>query len=202
MAHPLADVWTLRDRARAYNERFAQWPASHLVVVREQGQEVIYGRWVLGQNYQAPTKFYGAYPPGFLDRVLALFPDVAAADTLHVFSGSLHAGEYVRCDLVQPAELPCSVYDLPALAGRTFALVLADPPYSKADAEKYTTPAIDRAKALAAIGAVTDLGGHLAWLDTCWPMHSKRTWRTVGRVAITRSTNHRTRDLTVFQRVV
>lgn len=47
---------------------------------------------------------------------------------------------------------------------------------------------------------VTKPGGHLVWLDVCWPMHRKVEWVTVGRIAIVRSTNHRVRMATIFER--
>lgn len=198
---------TLVERAEAFARAFPDRPASHLHVVQEQGHDVLYATWLIGQDYRNKTRFYGAYPAGYLDRVMALFPDRQAEaqiggfmTTLHVFSGSLPSGDYLRCDVAQPAELACSVYDLPAQPCR-FDLVIADPPYSKTDAQRYGTPMIDRRKALAALAGVTNPGAHLVWLDTCWPIHSKRQWVTVGRIAIVRSTNHRVRMTTIFERV-
>lgn len=196
---------TLADRAAAYAQAFRDQEASHLRVVQEQGHDVLYGRWLPGQDYRNKSGYYGAYPPSYLKRVMALFPDVGlGALILHAFSGSLPAGDYTRLDSnprVRP-DLVGSVYDVERLfVGQRFRLVLADPPYSAADAVRYETAAIDRRRATAALARVTSPGGHLCWLDTCWPMHSKRDWRTVGRIAITRSTNHRLRDLTIFERV-
>ena len=146
--------------------------------------------------------FYGSYPPTYLARAMALFPDVKYPDErLHAFSGSLPKGDYVRCDSVQDAELRGRVEDLPRLTAGTFRLVLADPPYTKSDAEKYGTPPLNRRAALAALAEVTRSGGHLVWLDTVWPMHSKRDWRTVGRILLVRSTNHRVRLVSLFERV-
>lgn len=194
---------TMTDRCAAFARTFPDNTAAHLWLVREQGRDVAYGRWVLGQNYRSKTAFYGAYPPDYLTRVTALFPDVAGVSgaVLHAFSGSMPAGPYARCDAVQDAEFDCRVEELPALAGgHTWKLVIADPPYSDRDAEEYQTPMINRATVLRALAEVTDPAGHLCWLDCVWPMHSKRQWLTVGRIAITRSTNHRIRDLTIFER--
>jgi hypothetical protein len=200
---------TLAERRDAFAQIYAKWPASWPWLVREQGRDVLYGVWVIGNDYRNKTRYYGAYPAGFLERVMALFPDVRAprplADgVLHVFSGSLPRGPYTRLD-VNPALQPDfvgSVYDAGAiLEGYHWPLVMADPPYSKADAVKYATPMIDRRRALAALADVTIAGGHLAWLDTVWPMHSKRQWLTVGRILIQRSTNHRARVLSLFERV-
>jgi hypothetical protein len=114
---------TLRERLDAFKATYAKWPASWPWLVQEQGHDVLYGVWVIGNDYRNRTRYYGAYPAGYLERVMALFPDVAQdvqddrnhSHLLHVFSGSLPKGRYERCDLVQEAELRCSVYDLPAV---------------------------------------------------------------------------------------
>lgn len=196
---------TLADRAAAYAQAYAKWPASHARVVVEQRRQVLYATWGIGNDYRNKTGFYGSYPPGYLARVMALFPDVGR-NVLHAFSGSLPAGEYVRLDL-NPAVLPDvvgSVYDASRLFDAPywskFALVVADPPYSAKDAERYGTPTVNRRLATAALACVTAPGGYLAWLDCVWPMHSKRDWLTVGRITVVRSTNHRVRLLTLFER--
>lgn len=194
---------TLRDRADAYAAAFPGRPA--LQVVQEHGQEVLYGVWMGGQNYRNASPFYGSYPPGYLDRVMCLFPDVSASevhtDVLHVFSGALPPGPYERCDLLQPAEIQANVYDLPnIILNWRPRLVIADPPYSRADSERYGTRPLNRARAMRALAGVTNPGAHLVWLDCVWPMFSKRDWRTVGRIALVRSTNHRVRLVSIFER--
>lgn len=194
---------TLQERATAFAAAFPEWPASWPRIVREQDRDVLYATWLLGNDYRAKTAYYGSYPPNFLRRAQAFFPDVTDEQRiLHAFSGSLPMGPYRRCD-VRPVpdgpEFCCSIYELPKVA-RGFALVLADPPYSAEDATRYGTPMIDRKRVLAALALVTAPGGHLVWLDTQWPMHRKGDWLTVGRIAIIRSTNHRVRLATIFQR--
>ncbi len=199
---------TLQQRADAYAAAFPKFPAAWPRVVQERRHDVLYATWVMGNDYRTRSTYYGAYPHGYLPRVMALFPDVPAFDEsraklnhLHVFSGSLPEGEYVRCDTTQSAEVQESVYDLdPARDGR-YPLVLADPPYSAADAAKYGTPMVNRGKALRALARVTEPGGHLVWLDVCWPMHRKDQWTTVGRILLQRSTNHRARIVSIFERV-
>lgn len=204
---------TIADRVDAYAKAFAKWPGSipH-VTVSADGRQSLQGVWVIGNDYRNKSRFYGAYPRSYLERVMALFPDVAMQPNavLHVFSGSLPRSlDYVRCDAVQPAELQCSVYDLPtvwaaatALTGdEKFSLVLADPPYTAADAVRYGTAMVDRRRAVAAIAEVTRVGGHMVWLDTVWPMHRKTQWITVGRIMVQRSTNHRVRAVSIFERV-
>lgn len=200
---------TLAQRIDAFNQAYAKWPASHLHLVREQQRDVAYGIWVIGNNYRNKTRYYGAFPHGLLDRIMALFPDVRAPrplndSVLHVFSGSLPPGPYTRLDL-NPAldpDVVGSVYDAPRLlAGYHWKLVIADPPYSVEDAMHYNTGMVDRRRATRALAEVTLAGGHLVWLDGCWPMHTKKQWLTVGRILIQRSTNHRSRVLSIFERV-
>jgi hypothetical protein len=172
-----------------------------LQLVMEDGRKVVYGVFVIGNDYRNKSQFYGSYPPSYLDRLGVMFASVPPAQVLHVFSGSLPAGPYTRCDLKQPAEFQCSVYDLPArVDGRTWDLAVADPPYSKADAKRYGTPPVNGRLAMAALAEVVPPGGHAVWLDTQWPMHSKRQWLTVGRILVQRSTMHRVRVCTIFQR--
>lgn len=134
----------------------------------------------------------------------ALFPDVpdvAGARVMHVFSGSLPAGHYERVDAVQPAELQVDVYRLPDIVlNWRPVLILADPPYTFDDAKKYGTGMINRGRVFRALAAITDPGAHVVWLDTVWPMHSKEEWRTVGRICLIRSTNHRVRLISIFER--
>jgi hypothetical protein len=194
---------TLADRVVAFAAAYPKWAAAWPCLSTESGRAAIYATWCLGNDYRNKTQYYGAYPPGYLARMMALFPECARgcqSDVLHVFSGSLPAGHYKRCDLVQPAELGCSVYDLPKHLVHFPRLVFADPPYTSADAVKYGTPMVDRRRALAALAQVTDQGAYLVWLDTVWPMHRKTEWATVGRITIVRSTNHRVRMATIFER--
>jgi hypothetical protein len=194
---------TLHDRVCAFQRTYAKWPASWPRIVREQDRDVLYATWLIGNDYRNATKFYGSYPPGYLERVDALFPDALSIRTLHVFSGSLPSSRAWRLD-INPKNEPDvvgSVYEVAHLfPGQSFDLLLADPPYSAADAAKYETAMVDRRRALAALAQVTRVGGHLVWLDTVWPMHRKAEWLTVGRITIVRSTNHRIRMATIFER--
>lgn len=224
---------TLTDRARAYAEAFPQWPQSHLHVVEERGRVVLYGWWVFGQSWKNKSALYGAYPANYLARLMALFPD-AGGNILHAFSGALPPGPYSRLDLLDRCGVPDlrlhigDVCAAPAIfAGREpFRLVAADPPYTPADADIYGTPMVNKRLALRALAAVTEPGGFVAWLDTCWPMHRRDEWETAGRlfvdevpaehavddtddipqletagrIGVVRSTNHRVRLLTLFER--
>lgn len=195
---------TLAERAAAYARTFPGRPP--LQLVEEGGGPALYGVWVMGNDYRLRSTFYGAYPHGYLPRVMALFPEFVEprfpGHVLHLFSGSLPPGNYERCDEVQDAELPVSVYELPNIVlNYRPRLILADPPYSAADAEKYGTAMVNRGRVFRTLAQVTDHGAFVVWLDTTWPMHRKDQWRTVGRITLVRSTNHRVRLVSIFERV-
>lgn len=196
---------TARTMLRSYELAFPRRPVVMQIANeggRPDGHEVLCGIWMIGNDYRNKTQYYGAYPAGYLERVMAMFPQVVPSPTtvLHVFSGSLPAGPYSRCDMVQEAEYPFAVEHLPVRLPARFPLVIADPPYSGADAVKYGTPMVNRGKVLRSLAEVVEPGGHLVWLDTVWPMHRKDQWITVGRITVVRSTNHRVRMVTIFKR--
>jgi hypothetical protein len=199
---------TMGARVEHYKKVFPKVPASWPYLVEEQGREVIYATWLCGQDYTNKTQLYGAYPKIYVPRVEALFPD--RQSVLHCFSGVLpEAEDYWRLDLVNRTGDTLdqgfregSVYDVVELFGPSaFDLVVADPPYSDDDAVKYDTPMVKRVQAMAALAGVIVKGGHLVWLDTVWPIHSKEQWVTVGRITVIRSTNHRVRLASIFERV-
>lgn len=199
---------TMVDRVEAYRMAFGErWPSSVPHIVVEDGRHVLQGVWMFGQDFRNKSEYYGAYPGNYLDRLQALFPDhpimpnmlpLGRGRVLHAFSGSLGPGPYDRCDINQPAEHQCDVVQLPD--GLDYSLVVADTPYSKADSKKYKSPPPNRRDTLRALARVTVPDGLLCWLDTQWPIHSKKRWTTVGRIYIQRSTNHRIRLLSIFHR--
>jgi hypothetical protein len=43
-------------------------------------------------------------------------------------------------------------------------------------------------------------GTHVVWLDQVLPLYRKDAWRVVGRIGMTKSTGHRFRVVTIFER--
>jgi hypothetical protein len=207
-----------------YNERFPKRPP---LTTSKDG--LVAGTWLIGACYKNPNPLYGAYPHGYLERVHSMFPD--ARSVLHVFSGGLTVfdaraaawpidtlprdedgtaqledrnTELVDMHGPEEGRFPTwqgDLFDMPKDWHARFDLILADPPYSADDAEKYATPMINRARVTSHLRAFAKTGGHMVWLDQVWPMHSKKRWKTVGQVGLVRSTNHRVRLVTFFEAV-
>jgi len=185
-------------RAGFYSEAFPKWPPLRT------DDRWIDGVWVLGNNYRNKSSFYGSFPPGFLNRVMALFPD--ADNVLHLFSGSLEPGNYTRFDLVEDdIRKPDVCGDAHELGNHfekgEFDLILSDPPYHAEAAIKYGTPMIKRYPVVKECAKVLSKGGYLVWLDMMVPMFSKKELHLCGLIGVVRSTNHIVRMVSIFKKV-
>lgn len=163
----------------------------------------IVGTWIMGNAYGVKSGYYGGYPAGYLARIKALFPD--KKNVLHLFSGcvdqSVLPGDTVD---VNPEREPAYVVDAHDLEGvplDTYDLVLADPPYSVEDCDHYQTTMVKRNVIMRSLAAGTLPGTHLVWLDQVLPMYRKDQWRIVAVIGMVKSTNHRFRVVTIFERV-
>ena len=161
------------------------------------------GIWVMGNNYTVSSGYYGGYPHGYLARVRALFPDKARV--LHLFAGMVDLAALPGDTVDLNADLhPTYVDDAQTLASvplEQYDLVLADPPYSIEDAERYQPTMIQRNKVMAALGTRLGSGAHVVWLDQVLPMYRKDQFHVVGYIGMVKSTNHRFRVVTVFERL-
>lgn len=185
----------LYDRALKYKVEFARYPDSFLQVGK---YGFLSGVWMLGNNYKG-SGFYGAYPPQYVKRVMALFPD--AKKIMHLFSGSLPPGDYVRVDSTTRADTIADAHVLSkSFKPQSFDLIMADPPYTKADAARYGTPMIHRKRVLEQCSLILKPGGFVVWLDTVWPMIHKKHLVLVGAIGILRSQNHRVRFAFIMQK--
>lgn len=185
---------TLKDRANFYSEKFPKFPPLRV------DDRWIDGMWIMGNNYHT-SGYYGAYPHGYLNRITSLFPD--CKKVLHLFAGSLVKGDYTRFD-IKP-EFADVVGDASKLSSyfnkKTFDLIYADPPYSVEDCEHYGTCMINRNKVLKECVSILKVGGFIVWLDQVLPMFRKDELQMIGVIGMVKSTNHRFRVITIFQRV-
>lgn len=190
--HPL----TLQDRADLYNAAFPDYPK----MWADKGW--LLGVWSIGAYYKG-SGYHGSYPPSYLKRITTLFPD--RTRRLHLFSGSLEPGSYggERID-INPETKPDIVGDAHQLSAHVargrYDLILADPPYTAEDADRYGTTMVKRNTVVSECAKVLAPGGFLCWMDMVLPMYSKLEFKRVGEIYISRSTNHRVRAVFVFER--
>jgi len=186
---------TLQDRVRNYKRIFKDYTHELGVSWR------IYGIWQIGHNYQRKEGYYGEYPPSYLERVYALFPDKHRI--LHLFSGTVRDKQGITFD-INPNLNPDVVGDVRDLlkyfSKGQFDLVIADPPYEKRDFERYGTKPFSKAKVVRDVAYITEPGGFLVWLDTIVPIYSKELWKLSGHILLLTGTNRRVRVVTIWER--
>lgn len=189
---------TLQERIDSY-VRVTGYPRS--LFISEDGR--IVGTWIMGQNYTVKSSYYGGFPHGYLRRVKALFPD--KVNVLHLFSGRVDKSVMPGATVdINPELAPDYLDDAQTLEKvplENFDLVLADPPYSVEDAERYQTTMIKRNKVMAALGKRLTPGTHVVWLDQVLPMFRADQFSIEAVIGIVKSTNHRFRVVTIFKKL-
>jgi hypothetical protein len=178
--------------------RLTKFPRS--LFVAEDGRVV--GTWIMGNDYRVRSGYYGGYPAGYLRRVAALFPD--RRKVLHVFSGAVDLGampgDTVDCNPSLSPTFVADAHDLSRVPLADYDLILADPPYSIEDAERYRTTMVKRNVVMRSLAAGAASGARVVWLDQVLPMYRKAEWDIEAVVGIVKSTNHRFRVMTIFRR--
>lgn len=186
-----------QDRIDSY-VRQTGFPRS--LFVAEDGRVV--GTWIMGNDYRVRSSYYGGYPAGYLRRVRALFPDKQRV--LHLFSGKVDLAAWPGDTVdLNPALNPTYLDDAQTLEHvplDRYDLVLADPPYSIEDAERYQTTMIKRNSVMRALQRLAP-GTHIVWLDQVLPMYSKKFFSQKAVIGMVKSTNHRFRVITIFERL-
>jgi hypothetical protein len=177
------------------NRTFPKYP----ITVSDKGW--VYGVWYCSTAWMR-THFHGQYPLTFLKRVLALFP--TAKNILHCPSGTI-TGPGVTVDLIRdenrkPQVLACAT-ELPFKA-ETFDLYISDPPYSKADSQRYGTPPFKSKVAMEEARRVLKPGGHYALLNIRYPSFQHKHWKFVGLIGVVTGANRVARILSIFQKAM
>lgn len=187
-----------QDRIKNYT-RLTGFPQN--IFVAEDGRVV--GTWIMGNDYRVKSSYYGGYPAGYLRRISALFPDKRRL--LHVFSGKVDLAVMPGDTIdVNPGLSPtfiANAHDLSAVPLERYDLVLADPPYSVEDAERYQTTMVKRNVVMRSLAAGMASGAHVVWLDQVLPMYRKDEWAIEAVIGMVKSTNHRFRMITIFRRL-
>ncbi|MCS7316806.1 MAG: protein-lysine N-methyltransferase [Candidatus Dojkabacteria bacterium] len=189
---------TLEQRIKSYKEKTG-FPESLFI---SEDRRII-GIWIMGNNYKVASKYYGGYPHGYLKRIYSLFPD--KKNILHLFSGKVN-NEIFPGDTFDINENLNPTYvgdahELSKIVKKKYDLILADPPYSVEDCEHYGTCMINRNKVLKECEKIMEIGSHLVWLDQVLPMYKKSALKTIGYIGMVKSTNHRFRIITIFEKI-
>ena len=181
----------LEDRVKAYHKKYSDY--SKLLINRG----VIEGIWVMGNNYTTKTDLYGAYPYQYLERIYTMFP-LIKGKTLHLFSGSLpDSPDYDKVDYNTGLDAETFSQVIPH---NIYELILADPPYSVEDCDRYGCCMVKRNLVFREAYNVLKSGGILIWLDQVLPQYRKTEFDIIGRIGMVKSTNHRFRVITIFQK--
>jgi hypothetical protein len=162
-----------------------------------------YGTWFMGNSYEKKNDYYGGFQGNFLKRIAALFPD--RKRVLHLFAGRVDLTRFPGDTLDSRPELgPTYCVNAETCDGvplHQYDFVLADPPYSESDAQRYGQSLVNRNKVVATLAAGLPSGAYVAWLDQVYPMFRKAALKPEAVIGIVGSTNHRFRVLSVFRRV-
>jgi len=189
---------SLQDRIDNY-VRVTGFPRS--LFVSEDGR--IVGTWIMGNDYRVKSGYYGGYPAGYLRRIAALFPE--RRRVLHVFSGKVDLpampGDTVDSNPATEPTWIADAHDLSDVPLHAYDLVLADPPYSVEDAERYQTTMVRRNVVMRSLAAGLQCGSHVVWLDQVLPMYRKTDWAIEAVIGMVKSTNHRFRVVTIFRKL-
>ena len=122
---------------------------------------------------------------------------------LHLFSGKVDLTTFPGDTVdINPDLSPTYVDDAQRLENvplEKYDLVLADPPYSIEDAERYKTTMVKRNSVMSALRGLST-GAHVVWLDQVLPMYRKDAFGIEAVIGMVKSTNHRFRVVTVFHR--
>lgn len=177
----------------AVNAAFPKYP----VTVEDKGW--IYGVWYCGTSW-TKVSLHGQYPPTFLKRALALFPE--SKDILHCPSGTV-TGPGVTVDMISD-EVRCPQIVAPAdnipLPDESFDLILSDPPYTKEDSKKYGCPPFPMGRWVKEAHRLLRTGGYLGMLHTYYPSYRRKEWSLRVLIAVVTGFCRATRMFSVLEK--
>ena len=174
------------------NKTFPKCP----ITVEDKGW--VYGVWYCGTSWTR-VRLHGQYPPTFLKRALALFPD--ATNVLHCPSGTIEGNgitvDLKTCDVRRPM-IQADAGSLP-FADNTFDLWLSDPPYTSEDSAKYGCKPFPLGLMIKEAARVIKPNGYLGVLHTYYPSYRKNNWKLEGLIAVVTGFQRTTRMFSVFR---
>lgn len=173
------------------NKTFPRYP----VTIEDKGW--IYGVWYCGTSF-TKVVLHGQYPPTFLKRALALFPD--AKRVLHCPSGTVEHGITVDlkvCNVRKP-QIQADARALP-FADNSFDLFLSDPPYTVEDSAKYDCGPFPLALMMKEAGRILRPNAYFGILHTYYPSYRRRQWKLEGLIAVVTGFQRATRMFSIFR---
>lgn len=179
--------------------------------------------WILARP---KVKYYGAYPNGFLERARALLGVTPFDPVLHVCGGrardypakprgfgvfdqTLDLDPSLEPDFLQAAtdSLPlmgaCECLDCAGHGGPEWPALIADPPYTEADADHYQPGRVAFPSANRILRNMLDVvrpGGRVGMLHYVLPQPPRDGVRFVACVGVIVGYNNRMRVFSVFER--
>lgn len=179
-----------------YHKEFSKYPKC---LMESSGR--VYGWFFIGNYYKRENPYYGAYPPSYLKRIRALFPN--RKPLLHLFGGMVTPSEDEYTVDINKELNPSVCCDATSIGNHfpknKFDIICADPPYSKADAEKYGFKYPNKKMVIRECRKVIKEDGILVWLDTSVPIFRKAEWGLVGMIGLFTGTNRVLRSISIFK---
>jgi hypothetical protein len=173
--------------------------------------EVMAGTWFMGNSFAKKAekmkadRYDGGFQGNFLARIGCLYPADERGKVLHFFAGNVDLEAFPGDTLdANPAVNPTYCTDAETCEGvplRSYNFVLADPPYSESDAERYGRCMVNRNKVVETLSAGLPIDARIVWLDQVRPMYSSKVLKCEAVIGIVGSTNHRFRVLSVFRKI-
>lgn len=174
------------------NTTFPKYP----ITVEDKGW--VYGVWYCGTSF-TKVKLHGQYPPTFLKRALALFPD--AQRIIQCPSGTLTGPgitvDFVRDEVRQP-QVQADAGSLP-FPDNSFDLYLSDPPYTPKDSAIYGCKPWPMGRFMKEARRVLQPQGWLGILHTYYPSYHRSQWRLRGLICVVTGFCRTTRMFSIFQ---
>lgn len=165
--------------------------------------------WMLGNNYKIRSGYHGGFPPTFLARIKALFPDKFRV--LHLFSGKVDLSSLGRsicrsCPATRSMFARTSIPRTSMTARRwkrcrskITIWFCATRPTRARTPNAMARPWCGEKKVLRALERFP-AGAHVVWLDQVLPMWRRDCFALEAVIGIWKSTNHRFRELSIFRR--
>ena len=145
-----------------------------------------------------PLGIVSLSPITWPSEITTLYP-IIKNKTLHLFSGSIPDNDdYDKVDYNTGIDAHTMSDILP---NNFYELILADPPYSIEDCDHYGCCMVKRNVVFNECYKIMKKGGILIWLDQVLPQYKKIEFKINARIGMVKSTNHRYRVITIFEKL-